>query len=132
MLNIEHYLDSNNAKDLLWNDIKVISKEFEESLNSLDRKLTGSYYTSFELASIMMQELIESYSTTEKQNLYKKRFLEPCVGVGNFVFAYLKEVSKLDFNKNQVSELINNIYVCDINKKALEEYKKILTIFCFL
>ena len=129
MLNIEHYLDSNNAKDLLWNDIKVISKEFEESLNSLDRKLTGSYYTSFELASIMMQELIESYSTTEKQNLYKKRFLEPCVGVGNFVFAYLKEVSKLDFNKNQVSELINNIYVCDINKKALEEYKKILTIF---
>ena len=57
------------------------------------------------------------------------RFLEPCVGTGNFVFAYLRVCKNLGFSKEQNEILLNNIYVCDINSQALEVYKKNLVLF---
>lgn len=101
-------------------------KEFEQGINTLRRKQTGSYYTSLELSIVMMEELIRNLTKDKRENLYKLRFLEPCVGTGSFVFAYLIGAYRLGFNRKQYDELINNIFVCDINLKALEQYKNSL------
>lgn len=111
---------SQKAIDLLENIMKE-SIEFEKNINPLVRKQTGSYYTSIDLTLAMMREMIEEI---KKEQIFRKTFLEPCVGTGNFVFAYLAVCSELKYNKEQYIELINNIYVCDINEEALKLYRK--------
>lgn len=74
-----------------------------------------------------MKDLVNSFSTEETKNIHKMTFLEPCVGTGNFVFAYLMVCKELGLGNQQYTELINNIYACDINEQALEIYKKNLT-----
>ena len=112
-------MDCANASIL--DTIAQESIAYEKSLNSLLRKQTGSYYTGMELALAMMRELVAG---VDKTTLYKKTFLEPCVGTGNFVFAYLTVCSDLGYTKQQYAELVGNIYVCDINIEALNIYKK--------
>lgn len=97
---------------------------FEQTMDSLHRKQTGSYYTSLELTILMMQELVDSLSDTDRNTLFSKTFLEPCVGTGNFVYAYLKVCRDLKFAHSQNIELLNNIYVCDINREALLLYRE--------
>ena len=101
------------------------NERYEKSLDSLYRKQTGSYYTGIDLALAMVKELIASIDSSK---LFEKTFLEPCVGTGSFVFAYLKVASDIGFSKIEYLQLLNNIYVCDINKNALELYKKNLSL----
>jgi DNA-cytosine methyltransferase len=101
-------------------------KQFETSINALHRKQTGSYYTSIDLSIVMMDELINTLPKSKRESLYSLRFLEPCVGTGSFVFAYLIIAKKLGFSKKQYVALLNNIYVCDINATAIKQYKKSL------
>lgn len=118
-----------NFSNELWNQIRTSSSNFEQSIDKLKRKQTGCYFTSLELTEIMINEMIQELSPEDKKNIHKKRFLEPCVGTGNFVFAYLKICSKLGLSKKEFQELINNIYVCDVNKEATSLYSKNLKIF---
>jgi len=111
--------------DEILEQISNDSSRFEKNLESLTKKQTGSYYTAMELAVAMMKELI---STVDIKELYNKTFLEPCVGTGNFVFAYLRVCADLGFTKEQYRKLIDNIYVCDINIEALEVYKSNLSL----
>lgn len=112
----------------LWDEIKQKSKQIETEMDILERKRTGSYFTSLELTDIMMKEFV-AYVVQHKQNIWEQKFLEPCVGTGNFVFSYLKEVSNLKLNKKQMEILLDNLYVADINKLSLFEYKSLLTKF---
>lgn len=114
--------------DALWNRLKARSKTVELGMDSFERKRTGSYYTDFDLTDIMMQELVQNL-IAQKKNICECRFLEPCAGTGNFVFSYLKEISKLNFGKEDYKKLLNNLYVADINKNALSEYSKLLKEF---
>lgn len=111
--------------DELLKQISNDSSHFEKSLEILIKKQTGSYYTAMELAVAMMRELV---STIDTHELYSKTFLDPCVGTGNFVFAYLRVCVDLEFTKEQYLQLLNNIYACDINTEALEVYKKNLSL----
>ena len=106
----------NCANDSILDTIAQESIAYEKSLDSLLRKQTGSYYTGMELALAMMRELVAG---VDKTTLYKKTFLEPCVGTGNFVFAYLTVCAELGYTKQQYAELVGNIYVCDINVEVL-------------
>lgn len=111
----------------MWAALAQDSSKFEQSMDPLHRKQTGSYYTSLELTYSMMQEMVDSLPETEKDFIYKKTFLEPCVGTGNFVYAYLNVCKSLNLTSEQYKELVNNIYVCDINSDALEVYKRNLS-----
>lgn len=111
--------------DKILEQISNDSSRFEKNLESLAKKQTGSYYTAMELAVAMMRELVSTIDTSE---LYNKTFLEPCVGTGNFVFAYLRVCADLRFTKEQYRNLIDNIYVCDINTEALDVYKNNLSL----
>lgn len=101
------------------------SYNFEHALDPTLRRKTGSYYTSLELTVPMVMELIENLSKSKRKNIHKLKFLEPCVGTGNFVFAYIL-VAANGLDKNQITELLNNIYVCDINVQALSKYTELL------
>lgn len=111
--------------------VKLLGKnsyDFERSIDPVLRRRTGSYYTSFELTIPMVRELIENLPKQKRDNLHKLRFLEPCVGTGNFVFAYILVAAEY-VETSKIKELLNNIYVCDINDAALAEYRKNLSDF---
>ncbi len=114
--------------DSLLSMIQTEGNKYEHSIESLRRKQTGSYYTDITLTKIMVKELIYSLDETTKKTLYRKKFFEPCVGTGNFVFAYLDICKELSFSREQYRELLNNIYACDINQDALQLYCKNLAL----
>lgn len=105
----------------------TMQRNVDRTMPVLLRKQTGSFYTADELTSVMMEELVTSLPIEKQARLYELRFLEPCVGEGSFVFAYLAAVRKFDFSREQYRILLNNIYVCDINQDALHSYRATLS-----
>ncbi len=119
------------GKEQFWQNLTESCKQFENSLSQEYKKQTGSYYTGFQMALAMTTDLIEQFRRKYgKEELCKKIFLEPCGGAGNFIFAYLYNLSEIGFSKAEISELINNIYYCDSNKNAADFYKKHLFELC--
>lgn len=110
---------------ILWDILDARSKDIETRMDALERKLTGSYYTNLQLTDIMMQELIQELKKGKKK-LTDYRFLEPCVGSGNFVFSYIKAIKETGISKADAMILFNNIYVSDINVDAIKCYAKSL------
>lgn len=112
----------NNQEIELWTSLRNKSKFIENEMEPLARKRTGSYYTDIELTDAMMDELVQKLVKYRKK-IVNYRFFEPCVGSGNFVFSYIKAIKKLGISKDDAVKLLNNIYVSDINKDVLDEYK---------
>ncbi|MFZ1301838.1 MAG: Alw26I/Eco31I/Esp3I family type II restriction adenine-specific DNA-methyltransferase [Candidatus Microsaccharimonas sp.] len=116
-----------NTKQLIAY-IQDASYSLERLLDPELRRKTGSYYTSLDLTFPMVKELIDNLPKHKRDHIETLRFLEPCVGTGNFVFAYLTLASS-NLTKDKVVELLNNIYVCDINEIALTKYQELLRKF---
>jgi DNA-cytosine methyltransferase len=115
------HMKQNKSHEIL----KILDRNsyvFEHNQVPEFRKRTGSYYTSLNLTLPMAKELIQSLPKEKRSNLHKLKFLEPCVGTGNFVFAYIVAATEY-IARSDMRELLDNIYVCDINNAALEEYK---------
>ena len=115
----------NNNEIVLWDLLQMKSKNIEDKMDLLYRKRTGSYYTDLQLTDMMMEELVVQLKKEEKR-IVDYRFLEPCVGIGNFVFSYIKAVYNLGINRMDAETLLKNIYVSDINESALVVYKESL------
>lgn len=111
-----------NMKSSLLHTLQGKSEKLEKNMDSLKRKRTGSYYTNVTLTAAMMQELVLKLANGSKP-IEDYRFLEPCVGTGNFVFSYLNELDKLGIDNSVILKALDNIYVVDINESALEQYK---------
>lgn len=109
-------------KQAIWEWTVNKSREIETDITDFDRRRTGFYFTSFDLTEVMIKEIIDSV-IKNRLNIWELKLLEPCVGVGNFIFTYLREVDKLGLSKRQIEKIIQNIYVADINNKALNEYE---------
>lgn len=109
----------------LWDSLQARSRLAELGMDALERKRTGSYYTDMELTDRMMHELVSHLGSGSKP-IYRYRYLEPCVGAGNFVFSYLKEVKGLGIGQKEAALLLDNIYVADINRAALKTYAESL------
>ncbi len=113
-------------KQNLWKTLNDKSHAIESNMESLERKRTGSYYTDISLTDAMMEELIESIDSSKK-DIINLRFLEPCVGAGNFVFSYINTIQKTySLSVNEANTLLSNIYVADINPSAIDGYKESL------
>ncbi|MFI3167099.1 MAG: Alw26I/Eco31I/Esp3I family type II restriction adenine-specific DNA-methyltransferase [Bacillota bacterium] len=117
-------------KNMLWNELKLKSKTYENSMPETYRQFTGSFYTDLDYAYHVVTTLFNNADESFICNIEKKLFLEPCVGSGNFVFAYLKKISEYNFDKIQIQNIINNIYVSDTNIDALHLYKEQFKKFC--
>lgn len=111
----------------LWSSLSEKSKCIEAEMDALTRKRTGSYYTDLELTDVMMSELVEHLKAKNPtKKIYEYRFLEPCVGAGNFVFSYIKAVKATGLSKDNARIMLDNIYVADVNTEALNGYKESL------
>jgi len=95
--------------DIVWNTLKENSNLFEQSLNLMERKQTGSYYTALDYAYTMMNDLADVVQ--EDNKLFSMSFLEPCVGTGNFVFAFIRVCKERGIDKTNYEQLLNNIYM---------------------
>lgn len=118
----------------LWSSLSERSRQIETGMNALTRKRTGSYYTDLKLTDVMMSELVEHLKVVNpKKELYEYRFLEPCVGAGNFVFSYIEAIRTTGLDKETAKIMLDNIYVADVNIDALNGYreslKKIVALF---
>jgi len=118
-----------SEKDSIWRIISNKSKDYENGLNAAFKRSNGIYYTDLVLADYMVDELFK-FKLLNPTELQDKLFLEPCVGTGNFVFSYLKKISQLKLSKQIIRNIINNIYVNDIDANAINVYKEMFTLFC--
>lgn len=122
-------IDYNVSKEEIIKRIIDKNKEIEEKIEN--KKETGSFYTNLELSIYMIEEMIKNSSKDFILDIENKTFLEPCLGVGSFVFAYLINIDRLNLSQNTIEKIINNIYVCEINDMAIEEYKKLFIQFVY-
>lgn len=101
---IERTLVDKDIKTLddIWADIEEINNDFELSLDTDLRRNTGSYYTGLKLAKHMVDELFDNAGADFIRTLKDKAFLEPCVGTGNFVFAFLRKVYECNYIQGEV------------------------------
>lgn len=109
----------------LWTSLNAKSRAIETDIDSLERKRTGSYYTNLLLTDVMMGELVQNLKQGKKR-LIDYRFFEPCVGAGNFVFSYIKAIKETGISEADAIILLNNIFVSDINEKAILGYMESL------
>lgn len=118
------YKNKNNL-DNLWDEISECSNNFELSMDASFRRNTGSYYTGLSLAKHMVDELFENAGEEYIKEIRNKVLLEPCVGTGNFIFAFLRKIYECGYSLSDVKKILNNIYVCDSNINAIEVYKSL-------
>ena len=106
------------------NFLKEIN-DFENNIEKEFKQNTGSYYTDIYFINDI---LIDIFSLKTLDEFSSMKILEPCVGVGNYIFAILFYLYEHNTNKEIVEKIKNNIYVVDINKEALNFYKNHLLI----
>ena len=83
------------------------------------------------MALAMTADVIEQFRRKYgKDEICNKIFLEPCGGAGNFVFAYLYNLSKIGLTNEEIRGTLENIYYCDSNTLAADFYKDSLSDFC--
>lgn len=116
-------------KQKMWNELNESSLKFQQSLDMKYKKNNGIYYTGLELASKIIEDMFKN--TSIKDPIWENTFFEPCGGVGNFIFAYLKYIyENFSLNKDQALKLIKNIYYCEMDREAQMIYIKNLIKFC--
>lgn len=126
-------------KDLVVELINTISnkREFFEVLTDIAlnrhekmevnyRRQNGIYYTHIDVAQHMTNELIDLKLLREKKDVLGKIFLEPCVGIGVFVFSYLESIRMFIESADDYAKVVNNIYVSDVDQSALEIFSLLL------
>lgn len=109
-----------------WEKLKANSKEMESSLDPAFRRFNGCYFTDLDLAKDMIDNVFDSFEEHQIRNIRLMKFLEPCVGTGNFVLAYLEKIKELHLETEIVRKIIDNIYVSDISEDLLEFYRNAL------
>ena len=104
--------------------LKKTNDDYQNALEFKYKKNNGVYYTGIELAISIIENLFEFKKINQ---IWKLKFLEPAVGIGNFVFAYLVYISKnYKLTNEQIVELYSNLYVCDNDQNALNIYIELL------
>lgn len=129
----EFIKDINNidSREEMWNKIIEISSIYENKLDKIYRRSQGIYYTNIELAKYIIDEMFK-ISNKSKKEIIDKVLLEPCVGIGSFIYAYFKKIFELGYSKNEVESILQNVYIADIDKTALKLFKAIFTRFIFI
>lgn len=114
-----------------FNNLITDSNSYQNTIDQKFRKNNGIYYTDYKLARYLIDEFFELNKELYNKNICKKTFFEPCVGIGIFVFAFLDKVSEI-LNKDEMVQMLYNIFVADIDDNALENFIKKLSDYYFL
>lgn len=111
--------------------LSSINTKFQGELSPSVRKKNGMYFTAPSFTDEMVKKMFESMAKEDIKNIHKKSFFEPCVGIGSFVFSYLKFIHQnFSLCYEEKKELIQNIYVADSNEEALSIFTNLFIEFC--
>lgn len=106
--------------------IAQTSQNYQQKLDVLYRKRNGVYYTGIKLCNSLIKEMMPRILHEAKF-----QFFEPCVGVGNYVFAYLYQLFKhREFSKSEKRQILDGVYVADVNAESLKIFKSLFVEFC--
>lgn len=106
-------------------EIELLSQIYENFLDSLEKKKTGSYYTPPELVELILNEVLP----VENETNYNIKILDPACGSGIFLVEAYKRIiqrwknanpsKSIDF-KTLKSLMTNNIYGVELNKPSIK------------
>lgn len=117
----------NASPDQAWAMMEKLSYLGEETAkvaeigNSTRQRQFGIYYTSFALASALIEEAIRLKGTSHGT------FFEPCVGGGAFLIAFIDaNLGDQNPSKIQVEDVLARCYVADNDPTAISNLKEFL------
>lgn len=100
------------------------SAKNEKIGDSSRQRLFGVYYTSFELARAIVQEAIRLNGSAEGT------FLEPCVGGGAFLVAFIDlNLKDKDVTQDLIKSVLERCYIADNDAKAIENLQEALPLY---
>ncbi|GHV00064.1 hypothetical protein FACS1894211_06610 [Clostridia bacterium] len=108
--------------------ISKLSTEYELQLDPSFQRENGCYYTHMTLARDIVRKVITENGLAPI-TLPRMRFFEPCVGIGNFVFAYLDFIASLNLSETENLMTLSNVYVADNDNDALQVFKMLFTCY---
>lgn len=118
-------------KSKLWEKIESIGIEYQNSLNNDYKKNNGIYYTSLKLAEDMINSIFKNMDMNKP--IYMNKVLEPCGGIGNFIFCYLKYIyENFNLEEYEIKMLFENIYYCESDDNAKSIYMDLLIEFAMI
>ena len=127
-MDVRKYLGGEGGQEALWRDFSWCSREMEQGLDQLERKRTGAYYTAPALAEAMMEALVEEI-LADGGKPWEMSFLEPCVGTGSFVLAYLRVLHRRRIDREEARQALDRLYWADVNHEALAFFREWLEAF---
>lgn len=132
MNNIEKKINLLSYKNYI-NEINDILKEYQDitseetHLGTTKQKHHGIFYTNYNIAYKITEETFKDFKNDINNNL----FFEPSVGLGIFVITYLDYIEK-NFNNYDITKIVNNIFISDIDDRAISLAKKLIKKFILI
>ena len=95
------------------------------------RNKLGSYYTPQDFAEEITRLTFEQFLKNNSTNALKDaKIVDFSCGCGAFLLAALKNYLNIGFDKEELKEIIHNIYACDVDPLALEIANISVFVFC--
>jgi Alw26I/Eco31I/Esp3I family type II restriction m6 adenine DNA methyltransferase len=103
--------------------------ESERLFETNKRKHFGIYYTPYSIAKIITESALEG--VFNKDFFLKAKFLEPCMGGGIFIIAYIDFILDRfpDLTDYELQKIVNNIYGADIDVEGMTIFQKFFPIY---
>ena len=108
--------------DLIWQELQNQMDLYECDFDEVTKQKYGIYWTNLDLSYQIVNNLFNSFDKSFLEDLTQKKFLEPCVGMGSFIFSFLRKIHEYGYTKEKVEILIKNIYFCDIDENILNRF----------
>ncbi len=106
--------------DLIWQELQTQMDLYESNFDEITKQKYGIYWTNLELSYQIVNKLFNTFDESFLEELTQKKILEPCVGMGSFIFSFLRKIYENGYSKDKVETLIKNIYFCDIDENILD------------
>jgi len=103
--------------------------ESEKLFETNKRKHFGIYYTPYSIARIITKNALDDISN--KEFFLGAKFLEPCMGGGIFIIAYVDFILDKfpDLTDYELQIIVNNIYGADIDLEGVAIFQKFFPIY---
>jgi len=120
LLSSLNYIDEINE---ILKDYQYITSK-ETHYGTTKQKHHGIFYTNYHIAYKITEEAFKSF----KSDINNTLFFEPSVGLGIFVITYLDYIEE-NFSEYDIEKIVNNIYISDIDNRAVTLAKKLISKF---
>lgn len=110
-----------NVFENTWEHLKKENDDIQKSFSSDYKKSKGIYFTGLDLTDAIIQDIFKEVKS--KEELLKYKILEPCVGIGNYIYSFIKYLYiNFSLEKSEIISILNNLYVCDAEEKFINNF----------